>query len=288
MSKVAVPKTLGIFFLSFEKSSRLHREDTLKKKILSISSTIAGLEVVFWKSSIWQPSSISKLKRSYGKYLKFKFQSEKAWFGASSFKSCAYVFSFEVLRLIRGESLIFRKKDRIYRERVLSDKHFRAWIYAIDSGVDFALFLEDDVDIEATLKVTLQEVVTSLTFDNPTFINLSLGNDLAKFNKNLVSLEKAERWFTLKGADTTAAYIANKECLKVLAQELSDFGNYDALAIDFVVSSIFFKNPAINVLHRIEPPFSNGTLVGIYDSEIDKNTQRDIYQRTLRRNSEEI
>jgi len=272
MDREAVPKTLGIFFLSFEKSSRLRREDTLRDEILSVSSTISGLEVVFWKSFIWQPSSISKLRRSYGKYLKFKFLSEKTWFGASSLKSCASVFSFEVLRFVKGDNLIFRKKDRIYRTRVLSDKHFRAWIYAIDSGVDFALFLEDDVDIEATLKVTLQEVVTSLTFDHPIYLNLSRGNDLAKFNKNNVLLGKAERWFTLRGADTTAAYIANKECLKVLAQEFSNFGNYDAMAIDFIVSSIFFKNPSIEVLHRSEPPFSNGTIVGKFESEIDKET----------------
>jgi hypothetical protein len=272
MTKAATPKTLGIFFISFENSSRLYREEMLRKEILSFSSKIVGLKVVFWKSCIWQPTSISNLKRSFGKYIKFKFLSERVWFGASSLKSCVHVFSFEVLHFFKGESLIFRKKDKIYRERVLSDKHFRAWIYALDSGVDFALFLEDDVCIEATLKETLQEVVTFLDLDNPTFVNLSRANELAKFKKHHVLLEKVEGWFTLNGADTTAAYIANNECLKILAQELSNFGSYDALAIDFVVSSIFFKNPAINVLHRIEPPFSNGTLVGKYESEINKNT----------------
>ena len=270
MSPIAGSKTLGIFFVSFENSSRLHREDILRTEILSISSTIDGLEVVFWKSAIWQPSSISKLKRSYGKYLKFKFLSEKAWFGASSLKSCVRVFYFEVLRFVRGDGLLLRKKDRIFRDKVLSEKHFRAWIYAIESGVDFALFLEDDIEIETTLKETLQEVVSSLTFDKPTFMNLSRANNLGKFSKNPKALEVADGWFSLRGSDTTSAYLADAKCLKVLAQEFSDFGSLDALGIDFIVSWIFFKNPAIRVLHRNEPPFSNGTILGKFPSEIDK------------------
>lgn len=263
-------KKLGIFFLSFEKSSRINREKILREEILSIVANISDLEVVYWRSSIWQPPVFSKLKVSYGKYLRFKYLSEKAWYGQSGLLPFIRVLYNEIDRIRRGVFLKYWSKNRIYRDKALTEKHFRSWVYAIDSGVDFALFLEDDIDVENNLDEVLRNIATCIDFSAPTYLNLSKGNDLSVIRKEISVQDKDMNWFRFSSADTTAAYLVNKECLKILTKEFSCFGNYDALGIDFILSWIFLKNKSIRVLHNFFPPFSNGTLLGKYQSELNK------------------
>lgn len=269
MTKCSPPMTLGIFFLSFEQSSRIHREEDLQNEILNVTSKIENLEVVFWKSSIWQPSEYSNLKGSYLEYLRFKFLSEKIWFKKSTGAVFARVAYNEACRLFRRDFLRFWNKEQRYRERALSDKHFRAWVYAIDSGVDLTLILEDDIDLEGNLEETLRQAFSLIRADSPIYFNLSRGNNLSRYSKEIGNGDDPGDWFELRAADTTAAYLANRSCFQILAQEFSSRAGFKALAIDFEMSSIFLKNQTLKVMHTFHPPFSNGTIVGKYPSEIE-------------------
>ena len=223
---------------------------------------------MFTKKIVWQPDSSIPIHRSYIKYQRFKYRSYRIWFGHGRLRSFLRALAFETKSWISNRSQMQISKHLIYVATVVSQKNVRAWETIVDHNLDAALILEDDAILNPENLHTFKDAIFEISSKEPTYINLARGNDLSFYQmKKFRSASKLSDWEIAPIADTACAYLINIECAKVLLNEYRSRLRYDSLAIDFMLSDIFLKRKEINVLHHRFPPFSNGTLFGVYNSQ---------------------
>lgn len=223
---------------------------------------------------VWQPDTSISIHRSYTRYQRFKYRSYRIWFGHGRFKSFIRTLAFETKSLISHRFQIQISKHLIYVATVVSQKNVRGWEAIVDYNLDAALILEDDAILNPENLHTLEQALAEIISKEPLYINLARGNDMSLYRmKKFQSTSNLTDWETAPIADTTCAYLLNLECAKVLLNEYRSKQKYDSLAIDFMLSDIFMRRKEIKVLHHKFPPFSNGTLFGVYHSQTGAQTR---------------
>lgn len=259
---------IGIFVITHNKSPQYSRATEICNKVESVMNTFENTVEVFTKILAWQPDSRITTNRSYIKYQCFKYQSYRIWFGYGRSISFIRTLAFEIKSLMSKRSQLQISKHLIYVATVVSQKNVRAWETIVDHGLEAALILEDDAILNLNNLHTFEEAMSEIASKEPTFINLARGNDLSHYKfKRYESISKVSDWKIAPIADTACAYLINSECAKILLNEYRSVLKYDSLAIDFMLSDIFMRRKEINVLHHKFPPFSNGTLFGLFKSQ---------------------
>ena len=174
---------------------------------------------------------------------------------------------FELRTTLKGRSQLLISQNNLFVAVILSQKHVRAWTSALDESLDALLVLEDDAILEDSGVEVLSQAFSMMRNPAPTLVNLSKGNDFAGYVKEYLQGEFQNEWFKLKAADTTCAYMVNRLGLEILAESYSHRPQTSVMAADFMVSDALLRNKSFTVLHSVSPPFTNGTLFGLFESQ---------------------
>lgn len=216
----------------------------------------------------WQPQTSIKVFRSLFLFLRFRVRSYRTWFGYGKISAFFRGFLFEVKLFFQGRSIVQMPRQLVYVATVLSQKNVRAWETMMDSGFDAALILEDDAILNVKNISTLSDSLKRINSSQPMYFNLAKGNDLSSYILKDFHFENDSiQWLHAPIADTTCAYLLNFSCAEILLNEYRKTPKYDCLAIDFILSDIFIENTGIAVLHNANPPFTNGTIFGDFQSQ---------------------
>ncbi len=151
---------------------------------------------------------------------------------------------------------------------IITEKHILAWRTALELGIDYAVFLEDDAIPKRLFTSEINELISDR--GNCTSIDLAGGFDLKNFHKkesqrlssNVVVYEKLI-------TNTACAYLMNYPLIeKLCAIKLNQIFNYHG-PIDFCLNSygkaISNENLIISY-HFIDPPFEHGSMTGKLNS----------------------
>ncbi len=202
----------------------------------------------------------------------FKYRSHKEWFRSSSVKAFLRVIFSEMNALILHKSQLQISSSKLFATVVLSRKHARAWERGLDDSIDGILILEDDAMLNLSKQKLLAGALTFLESKEPIFINFGTGNVKNRYRfEDYLDNGDITLWKKARFADTTCAYFMNKVALRLVLDAYHSQKCLDSLGIDFVLSDIFIKDRNIEVLHLDEPVFKNGSLVGVFTSQIDSH-----------------
>ncbi len=258
---------LGVAFITHEGSPQKNREKELRAKVEDVFSGVDLLEITNWYSISWQPNFYKVKNREYLRSLVFRIRSRIEWHEGSIIRIMIQATLFELKSLLNGRSQLTIPQNYLYVAKVVTEKHVRSWVNALEDSVDALLVLEDDAILQDNSLETLSQAVKFIKQQIPTYINLSKGNDLKDYIKEYSENSKEAGWFKLRAADTSGAYLVNRNGLEVLARKYSEEPNTAVLAIDFMTSDVLIRNKKFDVYHTDSPPFLNGTLLGLFETQ---------------------
>lgn len=258
---------LGIAFISHDLSARRNRETGLRNQLARAIATLKGIEIAKWTSIIWQPDLYRVKHKQYFQLLVFRIRASREWGNRSWLNAIKQILVFEFQTTLKGRSQLSISQEHLFVVEILTEKHVRAWTSALDDSIDVLLVLEDDAILEDHATPVLSQAFGYIRHSAPTFINLSKGNSLAGYAKEYIVENPNENWFKLKAADTACAYMVNRAGLKLLAEHYLKRSETAVIGADFVITDALLRNSEFEVLHSESPPFTNGTLFGVFESQ---------------------
>jgi hypothetical protein len=110
----------------------------------------------------YQPKEFPFKRKSYAKFLIFKFRSNKEWFRFSSTKAFLRVIFSEIHALMVTKSQLQISSKKLFATSVLSRKHVRAWERSMDESMDGIIVLEDDAMLNLANQGLLAGALTFL------------------------------------------------------------------------------------------------------------------------------
>ena len=258
---------LGVAFITHEGSPRKNREKELRAKVERVFSSVELVDITNWYSISWQPSFYKVKNREYLRSLAFRVRSGIEWHEGGIVRIMIQATLFELKSLLNGRSQLTLPQNYLYVAKVVTEKHVRSWVNALEDSVEALLVLEDDAILQENSVETLSQAIKFIKRQMPTYINLSKGNNLKDYKKEYSEDSQEAGWFKLRAADTAGAYLVNRNGLEVLARKYSEEPNTAVLAIDFMASDILIHNKKFEVYHTDSPPFLNGTLLGLFETQ---------------------
>ncbi len=266
---------LGIVFISHDTSVRKTRSEELKKQLTEIISKLEHVKISSWKLILWQPRQYTIKHKKYFQLLDFRIRASREWGNKSWLGAIKQTIVFEFRTTLKGRSQLLISQENLFVAVILTEKHARAWTNALDDSLDALLVLEDDAILEEFADSILSQAFSFMRSAEPILVNLSKGNDFTGYPREYLQGELKKNWFKLKAADTTCAYLVNRMGLKFLAENYSQRPDSSVMGSDFVISDAILRNNEFKVLHATSPPFINGSLFGLFESQtgsLPKNT----------------
>jgi hypothetical protein len=163
----------------------------------------------------------------------------------------------------------------------LTRKHNAAWSQFLESDSDFLLVLEDDALLLDGWKarwVQAQKLLFSFKSPGKLFISLGRGFSFDQLGTLHLSrsIDGVEIFIEMSKpfANTTCAYLINRELAEALVAYSSSWPNRMLLNADFFLNDLMSRlessseKDAITCLHAMSPVFDNASLAGEYSSSL--------------------
>ena len=242
------------------------RQDRIPGLLDGVTSSLEEQGWVCERGTVsWQPQH-QRVPLFVTSHVRFRWLSGAEWFNRGVSRRLASELVVGG-RLILGNLVHSRgeKRGRFLRE-VLVEKHLACWRLALDLDSDVLVVLEDDA-VEADQWDEFQRAAPLLASERPTFFNLGGGNDLSRY-----PLESARDigpgWRRGRLADTAVAYCVNRAGLEIMANSVAEWPHGRRVGADAMISGALMRNKAVESLFPPSPLFLNGTIEGIFSSEL--------------------
>jgi hypothetical protein len=160
-------------------------------------------------------------------------------------------------------------------ERLLTDKHIRAWTMFIDSSADVLLALEDDAvflpDSLHRLAALLARVKTNIA--DPVYVDLAGGFPLRKIVGVSTGSEDSAGLtaFDVPFTNTTCGYLVTRPLVISMLEQLTWRPELRDVGIDWLMNELMMRAHLVMpiiCLHSDPPLFNHGSLTGAYPSDI--------------------
>lgn len=160
-------------------------------------------------------------------------------------------------------------------EPLVTAKHVAAWRWAVSSGADWMLLLEDDVQWDAIRsQPALAELVATHLTEGCSYVDLAGGFPLEALGVEALLESKGAGWaiFLRPVTNCAAAYLVSKPLLSLFISIVDTRPGLLDIGIDFLLNELFMESRHLSIRcsHAHPPALVHGSAAGMFNSWDDR------------------